>query len=59
VHYRDRRFADALAQIGACRTADAKGELSAYFDVMEARCRAFLAAPPPDDWDGVYVAESK
>ena len=27
--------------------------------VLAERCRAFLAAPPPDDWDGTYVATHK
>lgn len=27
--------------------------------VLLARCRAYLASPPPEDWDGVYVARSK
>ena len=27
--------------------------------VMLARCKSMLADPPPDDWDGVYVAKSK
>jgi adenylate cyclase len=28
-------------------------------EVLAARCRQFLAAPPPDDWNGTYVATSK
>jgi adenylate cyclase len=27
--------------------------------VLAARCRAFLASPPPDDWDGRFIATSK
>jgi adenylate cyclase len=27
--------------------------------VLAARCRAWLAAPPPDGWDGTFVATSK
>ncbi len=27
--------------------------------VLAARCRAFVADPPPADWDGVYVARTK
>jgi adenylate cyclase len=27
--------------------------------VLAARCRAWLAAPPPADWDGTWVATSK
>jgi adenylate cyclase len=27
--------------------------------VLAARCRQFLAAPPPPDWNGVYVAREK
>lgn len=28
-------------------------------DVLASRCRAWLAAPPPADWDGSWVATSK
>jgi hypothetical protein len=27
--------------------------------VLLERCRGFLSAPPPDDWNGVYVAAEK
>jgi adenylate cyclase len=27
--------------------------------VLAERCRAFIAAPPPDDWDGTHAATSK
>jgi hypothetical protein len=27
--------------------------------VLAGRCRLFLATPPPDDWNGTYVATSK
>jgi hypothetical protein len=28
-------------------------------NVFAERARAYLAEPPPDDWDGVYVLVSK
>jgi adenylate cyclase len=27
--------------------------------VLLERCRAFLSAPPPEDWNGVYIATEK
>ena len=27
--------------------------------VYAERCREFIASPPPDDWDGVYVMKTK
>jgi hypothetical protein len=27
--------------------------------VLAARCRGWLAAPPPADWDGTWIATSK
>jgi adenylate cyclase len=27
--------------------------------VLASRCEAMMSHPPPDDWDGVYVAKSK
>jgi adenylate cyclase len=53
--YRNREFAVALEHFSAlaARTDDRASRL--YVE----RCREFIAAPPPEEWDGVYVAKSK
>ena len=58
-HYRGRGFNAALQQIDASRAVDGNGALAAYHEVMALRCRAYIDAPPPPDWDGVHVAETK
>ena len=54
--YRARRWEEALRlldELGAESPAD--GPVALY----RRRARALLADPPPADWDGVFVAESK
>jgi adenylate cyclase len=50
----ERRFERALELAGPLAAA---GDGPAA--VLAARCRAWLAAPPPADWDGTFVATSK
>jgi len=54
--YRARRWEEALRlldELGAEAPAD--GPIALY----RRRARALLADPPPADWDGVFIAESK
>jgi adenylate cyclase len=54
--YRARRWEEALRlleELAAETPGD--GPVTLY----RRRARALLAAPPPEDWDGVFVAESK
>ena len=54
--YLARRFAAAAAAFDAClETVPGDGPAR----VLAARSRAFAAAPPPEDWDGVHVLEVK
>ena len=54
--YRARRWEEALRLLDAlAREAPADGPVALY----QRRARALLADPPPEDWDGVFVAESK
>jgi adenylate cyclase len=54
--YRSRRWEDALRLLEALdRETPGDGPVALYLR----RARALLAAPPPDDWDGVFVAETK
>lgn len=48
----ERRFADALAIL----SENAGDEPS---ERLGARCRAYLADPPPPDWSGIHVAREK
>jgi adenylate cyclase len=50
--YQQRRFADALKLL-AGREDDPPSQ------VLEERCRRFLRTPPPDEWNGLFVADSK
>jgi adenylate cyclase len=54
--YRQKRWNDAIREFGevlACHPADKPSKL--YIE----RCRHFIEAPPPEDWNGVWVMESK
>ena len=47
--------------IARCRgRAEAAGlELGGFYDLYSGRVAAYRTAPPPPDWDGVYIAASK
>ncbi len=54
--YRDARFAEALSGFEeVLRLAPQDGPAALYV----ARCRDFVASPPPPGWDGVYVLHEK
>jgi adenylate cyclase len=61
------RFAEALAAYRARRFAEAGRAFSALAadtgdppaHAFARRCAEYAAAPPPEDWDGVYVSASK
>jgi adenylate cyclase len=50
--YFEKHFDAALALLDGC-AGDQPSE------VLAARCRRFLAEPPPADWDGIYAAREK
>jgi adenylate cyclase len=54
--YRERRFPEAAAAFGALATEDPPDGPSALY---LRRSEAYAAAPPPADWDGVFVARTK
>ena len=54
--YQGRRWADALKAFGAGREAFAKDKV---FTLYADRCEYFLAHPPADDWNGVWVLKDK
>jgi len=54
--YRHRQWAKALRMLDALSLeVPADGPVGLY----RRRARALLAAPPPENWDGVFVAETK
>lgn len=57
--YRNRDFARAKAAVLDCREPIASLGLGHFAKLYDERCSAFLIAPPPTDWDGVLVLETK
>ncbi len=58
--YRAQAWEAARAQLPRCRKlAKADWELGTYYDLMTARIAVYEKAPPGEDWDGVFVAETK
>ena len=62
--YRGQKWEAAVAEIDAARKIlDGRQglpvEMLGYYEAAIERIDGFRAAPPPADWDGVYVAESK
>ncbi len=56
--FRSRRFEEAGALLVEARAA-AGEKLSALYDLYDARITEFKSKPPPADWDGHTLAESK
>jgi adenylate cyclase len=56
--YRGQRWADAAALVDLLK-ATAPPEMQALYDLYAARIAQFRIEPPPRDWDGVMVAETK
>jgi len=54
--YRARRFDDAIQRFEQALTIKPQDNPSLLY--LE-RCRALLAAPPPEDWDGVWIMTDK
>jgi adenylate cyclase len=56
--YRSQRWNDAEAAMRECRSLSVVA-LEPYYAVFASRIVAFRAAPPPDDWSGVFTAQHK
>ena len=54
--YRQQKWDQAIAEFRQALALNEKDKLSSLY--LE-RCEALKASPPPDDWDGVWVMESK
>ena len=57
--YREQRWDDAAAALSACRVRASELPLAELYRLHAMRIAAFREAPPPPDWDGVYVAATK
>jgi len=57
--YRAQQWGEALDRLAACRADAGAFDLDGLYDMFEERITTFQAAPPPPDWDGVYVSTSK
>jgi len=55
--YESRRWTEAAQAFEA--VVDESGRVDGPAAVMAARCRRFESQPPPESWDGVWIAESK
>ncbi len=51
--YRERRFSDSAALF------EAIAEIDPVAKIMGERCRAYMDAPPPDDWQQAYILGGK
>ncbi|WP_336491807.1 CHASE2 domain-containing protein [Methylobacterium nigriterrae] len=57
--YRRRDWGEALARLDACRRLGDGFALTRLHDLFAARIAGFEQVPPPDDWDGIHLAETK
>lgn len=55
VLYRNRKFSEALSIFEELHVIKQDQVSTLYAE----RCRGFVAVPPPENWDGVFVAKSK
>ena len=56
--FRQQKWNEAETLIRECR-AKAGNELGEFYDLYEVRIAEYRAAPPPKDWDGVFIATTK
>lgn len=58
-HYRAGKWTAALKQLKECRVDAKQFTLDGYLDLLEARIKTFRKNPPPKNWGGVFVHETK
>jgi len=56
--YRVREFAKVIEICKSCKGA-LDGYLDTFYDVYIDRAEDLIKSPPPEDWDGVFIATSK
>jgi adenylate cyclase len=57
--YRARRWTDARRHAERAAKMSENINIAGLYDLYLNRITNFEANPPPKDWDGVHVAESK
>jgi len=57
--YRGREWKLAGSLCGQLGDLSTPYKIHEYYDVMRQRISGYQNVPPPDDWQGVYAAESK
>lgn len=57
--YRAQNWSEATEIAGQCRALCGKFRLADLVELYVTRIKQFEISPPPEDWDGVFVAESK
>ena len=57
--FRQQDFTGAANSIARCREVDDGFGLEALFDLYATRIHMFEQNPPPPDWNGVFVLETK
>jgi adenylate cyclase len=57
--FRQQDFTGAATSIARCREVDDGFGLGALFDLYATRIHMFEQNPPPPDWNGVFVLETK
>ena len=57
--YRSRDWEGALEAIDLCQAAEHNFGLTGLFDLYRKRIQAFRENAPPEDWKGIFVAETK
>jgi adenylate cyclase len=57
--YRGQRWKAARSHAEAARALSEKYSITGLYDLYLSRMASFEASPPPKDWDGVHVAETK
>ena len=58
-YYRCRDWAKALDTIELCRPFEKQFDLTTFLDLYVSRLLAYRTNPPPEDWDGVFIAHEK
>ena len=57
-YYFNQKWAEALSEMKLAKSL-CKNVMSDYYDMMSERINEFQISPPPENWDGVFVATSK
>ena len=57
-YYFNQKWAEAINEMKLAKSL-CKNVMSDYYDMMSERINEYQLSPPPENWDGVFVATSK